>query len=894
MNRYLLEALILLQGIVLGCVVTALFFRYPNGAADLLQLDFIAAVTIFVLIGYLAVRLEWGARVLYQRRAASIIESRRRLQRSHRALQKLTRSHAINREHSDEGLRELCETAAKTLEVGSVSIWTYDRRSSCFNRIVSYQQEKGFSDLPVNTPAKPSSRYIRELVDNRVVAVVHAANDWRSKKFYSVQVEGATSVLDAPIYLDGELAAVLCHNHYGAVRTWTAEEESFAGSLADLAALVIERQRRKQSELELRRRSLAIETALDGIAILDKDERFVYLNEAYVRIHGYSTADELIGQHWSVLYNQAECVRFRSELMPIVYKNGRLCVESLGLKKNGTLFPQEISVTAIPQGGIICTIRDISARKAAERRVLNSKAFLRTVIDANPHLIFVKNREGRFTLVNQAVADLYGTSVEKLVGKRDADFNPKNDELDKFLTDDLKVIDSREELLIPEEVVTDSQGNEHIFQTIKRPLQDSMTGEVHVLGVATDISQTKQLYQQLVQSQKMEAIGQLAGGIAHDFNNLLTGIIGYADLLRSMNEDPEEVDKAADMISGAASRAAQLTEKLLGFARKGKNQNVPIDIHRSIAESLRLIERTLEKDIMLVEQLGAQSAFVRGDPVQIEQVLLNLVINARDAMSTRKPGTENSKITISTRLMQLDETFQFDGLASGKYLEVSVADTGCGIPEEIRDRIFEPFFTTKERGKGTGMGLAMVYGIVQNHGGAVWVESESGKGTTFHVYLPLCVEQPSIVLKNVPEEAIMGKGAVLIVDDHPIIREVTKEMLEMLGYDVSTVEDGMEAIEFYKRAPEKCGVIILDMVMPRMGARECVHALQAISPHVKVILSTGYGRNEAVQELLNNGIVGFIQKPYQLNKLSEIVAMAMNCPSGSGAARTNGEYVTSH
>ena len=875
MNRYLLEVLILLQGIVLGSIIHSLYNRFPSSSEDLFRLDLIALLIFFGVLASLAARLEWGARLLYQRRASNIIESRRRLQRCHRALQQLTKNHALHGERTEDALNELCQIAATTLEVDSVSLWMLDHDHAIFRRIVSYDSVNGFSTTALISPAFPDSRYLRELANNRVVSIEHAVTDERSRSFISVRAHGARSVIDAPIYLDGKLTAVLCHMQRSHARTFSTDEENFAASLGDFAALVLERQRRKNTEEELRRRSLVIESALDGMAILDRNEEFVYLNDAYLRVHGYSTVEELLGQHWSIVYGEGERTRLTKDLLPLLERRGRLCVEALGTRRNGTIFPQELSLTVIPGEGFICTVRDISGRKAVERRLIESKHFLRTVIDANPHLIFVKDRTGRFTLVNQAVADIYGTSVEKLVGKRDRDFNPKRDELEKFYSDDLRVMDTGEELFIREEIVTDAAGNEHIFQTIKRPLQDSPNGEVHVLGVATEITQTKTLYQQLVQSQKMEAIGQLAGGIAHDFNNLLTGIIGYADLLQVISEDPAEVNKAAILIGGAASRAAELTDKLLGFARKGKNQNVPVDIHLSVREALRLIERTVEKDIVLCEQLNADLFSVRGDPVQIEQVILNLIINARDAIVSSEQGSAMARISIATSTRQLEQAECFDALVPGHYLKVSVSDTGCGISPEIRDRIFEPFFTTKESGKGTGMGLAMVYGIVKNHGGAIRVESEAGKGATFHVYLPLCSETPIIRQVSSSLDAIPGKGTILIVDDHSVIRDVTREMLLMLGYEVSVVEDGVEAIKFYEAYPERCNAIILDMVMPRMSARDCIHTLQKINPEVKIILSTGYGKNEAVQDLINQGLVGFIQKPYQLNRLSEIVAEAM-------------------
>jgi signal transduction histidine kinase/ActR/RegA family two-component response regulator len=458
------------------------------------------------------------------------------------------------------------------------------------------------------------------------------------------------------------------------------------------------------------------------------------------------------------------------------------------------------------------------------------------------------------------------------------DFNGKNSELEKFQSDDLKVIDDGQELFVAEETVTDSNGMERLLQTIKRPLFDTASGQMQVLGVCTDITQLKTLHQQLVQSQKMEAIGQLAGGIAHDFNNLLTGVLGYADMLQAVSSEPNEVRSAADMISGAARRASELTEKLLGFARKGKNQNIPVDVHAIIREALTLIERTVQKDILLVEQLNADRAYVSGDPVQIEQVILNLVINARDAITMTNERSGYDRITIATKLVKIEKEFEVADLPIGEYLEMSVTDSGCGIADELKDRIFEPFFTTKESGKGTGMGLAMVYGIIKNHEGTVMVESQLGVGTTLRILLPICQHVIEVTRAKGLGTVQTGEGSILIVDDHPVIREVTKEMMILLGYQVTTVADGPEAIEILLRNKNCYDLVILDMVMPKMNARDCIKSLKEIEPSIKIILSTGYGKNELVQELLGYGLVGFIQKPYQLAKLSQVVAEALQSP----------------
>ena len=519
----------------------------------------------------------------------------------------------------------------------------------------------------------------------------------------------------------------------------------------------------------------------------------------------------------------------------------------------------------------------------AEREISNSKLFLRKVIDASPNLIFVKDREGRFTLVNQAVADLYGTTVEQIVGKKDCDFNKEPSEVEHFLDHDKIVIDFQQEVFITEEKVTDCEGLVHWLQTTKRPLKLNEHEDAHVLGVATDISENKKLYEQLIQAQKMEAIGQLAGGIAHDFNNYLTGIAGYTGLLKISTTRPKDIEYATSMIDNITHKASQLTDKLLGFARKGKNQNTSIDIHTCIKETLALLNRTIERNIVIEQDLTAGPPFISGDPSQIQQLVLNLILNARDAITHHQDHIEQGKIRISTSIVEISGDTRNSGLElkNGSYLTLSVSDNGCGIEYQNLGKIFEPFFTTKEPGKGTGMGLAMVYGIVKNHHGTVQVESQPGKGAHFTLYLP----HIGIALNNSMEKihthnspAVRGRGHILVVDDHQVILDVTSRMLGYLGYDVVTAKDGVEALSYYEENHEDVDLVILDMIMPNMGARDCFRELKKINPHVKAILSTGYGRNYAAQEILNEGIAAFVQKPYHIEKLSQIVSRVLTHP----------------
>jgi PAS domain S-box-containing protein len=394
------------------------------------------------------------------------------------------------------------------------------------------------------------------------------------------------------------------------------------------------------------------------------------------------------------------------------------------------------------------------------------------------------------------------------------------------------------------------------------------------------------LEQQLRQVQKMEAVGRLASGVAHDMNNILTAILAHAGLLKARFDESNPSWKAGDVIEKAVHRGKELTSQLLGFARQGKHHHVPVDIHSVIQEVTGLLGRTVDKTITLQTDLIADEPWVVGDPNQLYQVLMNLAVNASDAMSHKGElifHTSNERVSST-------EASTIPGLAAGDYVVVRVTDTGEGIPQDVQAHIFEPFFTTKEQGQGSGMGLAMVYGIVKNHHGYIGVTSTLGVGTTMRMYLPsaLCDEPPSkSVSVAVPSE---GSGHVLIIDDEKAVAEAAQAILEYLGYTTTIRLSGQEAVVYSQDPTHHVDLVLLDMVMPDMSGPECFAELRRIRPKSKILLCTGYDQNHAVQELLNQGVVGFIQKPYDLDELAQVCADGLKqsapvevCLSGSQA-----------
>jgi two-component system, cell cycle sensor histidine kinase and response regulator CckA len=404
-------------------------------------------------------------------------------------------------------------------------------------------------------------------------------------------------------------------------------------------------------------------------------------------------------------------------------------------------------------------------------------------------------------------------------------------------------------------------------------------GEPQTLMVARDLTVRKHMEQEkailenrLRQVQKMEAIGRLASGVAHDMNNILTAVLAHANLLKVRVAVGHPSWMAGDVIEKAVRRGKELTSRLLGFARQGKHHHVDVDMHDLIQEVIQLLERTVNKTITFQSELSAAQPCVVGDPNQLYQILMNLAVNACDAM--RDSGVLSVQTT--NEHVTPEQASRIPGLSTGDYVMIRVTDSGAGIPPDIQGKIFEPFFTTKEHGQGTGMGLAMVYGIVKNHRGYIGVTSTQGGGTTMCVYLPstpyAALKTPSLPTKK----SCHGTGHILVVDDEKGVAEAAQAILEHLGYQVSVVLKGQDAVMFCQDSEAHVDVVVLDMVMPDMSGAECFAQLRAMRPDIRVILCTGYDRNHAVQDLLDQGMAAFIQKPYDLEELAHVCSLVLN------------------
>jgi PAS domain S-box-containing protein len=546
--------------------------------------------------------------------------------------------------------------------------------------------------------------------------------------------------------------------------------------------------------------------------------------------------------------------------VPIVFEN-----ESLGIlmvdnvKSTRGLTQSDVSLLM----GIATQIAISMNNATSYQKVLESEERFRSLSENAPDIIYTLDADFAFTYINPVWERILGHRPDEVMGRYFVDFVRKEDSGEYIqLFEQVR----RGKLILRDRVGTilHKDGSEKIFNISGAPNLDLKGNVTGIVGIFKDISEQKKLESQLLQAQKMEAVGTLAGGIAHDFNNLLMGIQGYASLMFLDIDISHPLYDRLKGIEDQVGSGAELTKQLLGFARGGKYEVSVTDLNDIISRTSSMFGRT-KKEITIHGNYKGNLWPVEVDRGQMEQVLLNLYVNAWQAM----PG--GGDLYLETDNVFLNREFARPyGVKPGRYVRVAVTDTGIGMDEQTRKRIFEPFFTTKEMGRGTGLGLASVYGIIKSHNGIVDVYSEKGHGATLTIYLPAS-EKEIVREKPVTTDIVKGAGTILLVDDEAVIIDVGSEILEVLGYRVSVARSGREAIEIYKQKQNEIDMVILDMIMPDMDGGETFNVLKSIDPSVKVMLSSGYSTDARSTRMMEEGCCGFIQKPYSMNTLSQKV-----------------------
>ena len=509
----------------------------------------------------------------------------------------------------------------------------------------------------------------------------------------------------------------------------------------------------------------------------------------------------------------------------------------------------------------------------SSREVKRTKSYLNNIIDSMPSILVGIDVDGTITSINKTAEKRYEIRRQDIIGKNVQDiFTEYKDIIDNI------IVSLKSGMYFSQNGIKERYKDKDMIVNISAyPLVATDT-QGAVIRI-DDVTREHKMEQELSQTRKMDAIGQLAGGVAHDFNNMLGGIMGAAELLDLELEDqPENITTLLKLILSTTDRASDLTKKLLAFGRKGKIASTAIDINSILNDTIAILKRSINKKIAISCINEANNNFVVGDNSALQNAFMNLGINAGHAMESNG-GNELTYTTRNTILSpEYCEISPFD-IEPGEYIEIEVRDKGTGISEENLKNIFEPFFTTKEEGKGTGLGLAAVYGTVTDHHGAITVYSELGVGTVFHIFLPVEKTQANTVSNNKANNIEIREnrsGKILLVDDEDIIRISGKLMLEKMGYEVILANNGLEAVKIFKKEHNTIDVVISDMIMPKMNGSEAFYKLKEIDPNCSIIIASGFTKDTSLNQLKKDGLKGFLNKPYRLNELSELLNSIIN------------------
>ena len=594
--------------------------------------------------------------------------------------------------------------------------------------------------------------------------------------------------------------------------------------------------------------------------------RFLTVNEKAITLYGYSR-EEFLSLTLEDIRSQDDLPEHTDGL-----STREPNVQYSGLhrhkKKDGSIIETETYSNDIlfqkRRARLVLAI-DITERRRDEEAIRASEERFSKAFSASPVPMSITTYdEGRYIDVNESFLQNSGYTREEIIGRTTTDINLYADpgeraRLKQILKEQGRIRNAEVRRRVKSGEVRVALASSEII---------NLDGEQCILTTTNDITDRRRLEEQLLHSQKMESVGRLAGGVAHDFNNLLTAIIGYGQLLLTSfdKSDPRYVH--AEEIENAGKRAATLTNQLLAFSRKQVIKSQLLDLNAVVTNIEKMLQRLIGEDIELATVLRPDVGCVMADPGQIEQVLMNLAVNARDAMP------RGGKLTIETSNTLLDENYAREhiGVQPGRYVMLAVSDAGFGMDKETQARIFEPFFTTKEIGKGTGLGLSTVYGIVKQSGGNIWVYSEPDRGTTFKIYLPFVDEVAATIKKSEPfTEPTMGVETILLVEDEEIVRKFTREILELNGYKVIEATGGEEALRIAQEYDEKIDLLVTDVVMPQIGGRALANAIGITRPDIKALYLSGYTDETMVQHGLLERATAFLQKPFTPQMLASKV-----------------------
>ena len=610
-----------------------------------------------------------------------------------------------------------------------------------------------------------------------------------------------------------------------------------------------------------------------GIDIVDRQGRFEHVNPALSDMLGY-TEEELRNLTIAEVTHPDDIEPSRGMLEEFSQgKIGSYRLEKRYLTKNGTVIWADVSVSAMhdAEGGHtrnIGVISDITARKDAEMALQDSEQkhrHLATAVEQAAEGILITDARGIVQYVNPAYAGITGYDVEEILGRNPSILQSgRHDEsfykemwatITSGRTWSGHMINKRKDGALFEEDATIS------------PVLNASGNIINYVAVKRDVTNEMALQRELLHAQKMEAVGTLAGGIAHDFNNLLQVVQGYSELLLTEEDTPDPVRGDLEKINMAARNGAGLVQRLLTFSRRTQIEPRPLNLNHRITEIRQILDRTIPRMIEIQLILDDTLAAANVDPAQVDQVLMNLALNAKDAMP------DGGKLIIETENVTLDKDYCLihPGAKPGHYVLLKVSDTGCGMDKETLEHIFQPFFTTKGVGVGTGLGLAMVYGSVKQHGGHIVCYSEPGYGATFKIYFPSLRVDSDPGIAGPPAMPAGGKETILLVEDDKLVCELGEKILRQAGYTALTAPNGKIALELYKSKYREIALVILDLIMPEMGGKECLEEILQLDPRARIIVASGYSVNGPTKQAIEKGARGFVGKPYDVRQMLQTI-----------------------
>ena len=644
------------------------------------------------------------------------------------------------------------------------------------------------------------------------------------------------------------------------------------------ARMAISDHRQSRNAEMVRRQAHALDSAVDGMAIIDVGGKYTYVNTGYAAMLGSKSREEMIGSRWENASTQTFQGVKVEELRAALKSAGRWYGIVNIPRAGGTTIPVELGVTALPEGGVVLLSRDLTERRNAEQARVEAETKYRMIVEKVAAISYIAEPgiNGRWYYVSPQIESILGYTQKEWL-QDSADWLRFVHPEDHALVNEAEGIALRRQSFQAEYRVTRKDGTTVWISDTAAIVQGSENRPV-MEGILVDISERKLMEMQSQQARRMEAVGRLAGGIAHDFNNLLTIIKGYTELARHRSEGLPALRNDIERIEDASERAAALVRQLLAFSRKQVLHPKNLDLNGVVRGLEQLLRRLMNEDIRMQTSLGSSLGTIKADPSQIEQVLMNLVVNARDAMP------KGGKLIIETCNAELDQHYASEHVSvkPGKYVMLAVSDTGVGMSAETVAHIFEPFFTTKGGTRGTGLGLATTYGIVKQSGGYIWVYSEPGQGTSFKVYLPMLDEaaEPSIPVR-LKTAARKGTETILLVEDDEAVRDLTETVLRSYGYNVLVAEDPKHAEEITQRPGVDIQLVLTDVVMPSMSGRELVLKLVPKYPHLRVLYMSGYTDNVIASGGVLEPGLAFLQKPFTPAVLAEKVREVLDATTAT-------------